>query len=92
ASLEGLMAKFDFILEVRGRGLLVALELSTNIADDVVRACLEEGLLLNAVKTSALRFMPPLIIGESEVDEAMDILEKVLAGVSEEAVATRKKE
>jgi len=92
ASLEGLRAKFDFIVEVRGRGLLVALEFCSDIAEGVVKACLEKGLLLNAVKPSALRFMPPLIIGESEVDEAMGILEKVLAEVSEEAVATRKKE
>ncbi len=92
ASLEGLRAKFDFIVEVRGRGLLVALEFSSDTAEGVVKACLEKGLLLNAVKPSALRFMPPLIIGEREVDEAMGILEKVLAEVSEEAVTTRKKE
>jgi acetylornithine/succinyldiaminopimelate/putrescine aminotransferase len=82
ASLEGLKAKFKNIVEVRGLGLLVAVELSSDIADGVVKACLDEGLLLNAVKPSALRFMPPLIIGESEVDEAMGILEGVLAKVS----------
>lgn len=82
ASLEGLKAKFENIIEVRGLGLLVAVELSSDIADGVVKACLDEGLLLNAVKLSALRFMPPLIIGESEVDEAMGILEGVLAKVS----------
>jgi len=81
-SLEGLKAKFENIVEVRGLGLLVAVELSSDIADDVVKACLDEGLLLNAVKPSALRFMPPLIIGESEVDEAMGILDGVLAKVS----------
>jgi acetylornithine/succinyldiaminopimelate/putrescine aminotransferase len=79
ASLQGLKAKFENIVEVRGRGLLVAVELSSDIADGVVKSCLEEGLLLNAVKPSAIRFMPPLIIGESEVDEAMGILERVLA-------------
>lgn len=81
-SLEGLKAKFENIVEVRGLGLLVAVELSSDIADDVVKACLDEGLLLNAVKPSALRFMPPLIIGQSEVNEAMSILEGVLAKVS----------
>jgi len=81
ASLEGLSSKFDFIVEVRGRGLLVALEFSSDIAEVVVKACLEKGLLLNAVKPSAVRFIPPLIIGESEVDEAMGILERVLARV-----------
>lgn len=78
--LEGLKAKFEKIVEVRGRGLLVALEFSSDIAEDVVKACLDEGLLLNPVKPSALRFMPPLIIGENEVDEAVGILERVLAG------------
>lgn len=81
ASLEGLSSKFDFIIEVRGRGLLVALEFSSDIAEVVVKACLDEGLLLNAVKPSAVRFIPPLIIGESEVDEAIGILERVLARV-----------
>jgi acetylornithine/succinyldiaminopimelate/putrescine aminotransferase len=81
ASLEGLSSKFDFIVEVRGRGLLLALEFSSDIAEVVVKACLDEGLLLNAVKPSAVRFMPPLIIGESEVDEAIGILERVLARV-----------
>ncbi|MBA7624027.1 Acetylornithine aminotransferase [subsurface metagenome] len=82
AGLEGLKAKFENIIEVRGLGLLVAVELSSDVADSVVKACLDEGLLLNAVKPSALRFMPPLIIGESEVGEAMGILERVLAKVS----------
>ena len=81
ASLEGLKAKYKNIVEVRGRGLLAAVEFSSDIADGVVRSCLEEGLLLNMVKPSAIRFMPPLIIGESEVDESVGILERVLARV-----------
>ena len=79
SSLERLKGEFDFILEVRGRGLLVAMEFSTDIADGVVKACLEQGLLLNAVRPGAIRFMPPLIIGEKEVDEALAILENVLS-------------
>lgn len=87
-SLERLKARFDFIVEVRGRGLLVALEFSAAIAEEVVKACLEEGLLLNPVKPSALRFMPPLIIGEKEVDEAVGILERMLMRVGKGAMAT----
>ena len=82
ASLEKLEATFDFIIAVRGRGLLAALEFARDMADEVVMACLEKGLLVNKVKPNALRFMPPLIISEKEVDEALDILEKVLAKVS----------
>jgi len=78
--LEELKAKFDFIVEVRGRGLLKAMEFNNEIADSLVMACLEKGLLVNRVKPNALRFMPPLIIGEPEVDQAKGILEQVLAG------------
>ncbi len=84
ASLERLKARFESVVEVRGRGLLLALELSGDIADSVVKECLEDGLLLNAVKPSAVRFMPPLIIGERDVDEAMGILERVLARVGKD--------
>jgi acetylornithine/N-succinyldiaminopimelate aminotransferase len=81
AKLESLKSKFDFITEVRGRGLLAALQFDRDMADQVVQGCLNKGLLLNAVKPNAIRFMPPLIITEKEVDEAVDILEKVLAEV-----------
>jgi predicted acetylornithine/succinylornithine family transaminase len=82
AALEGLKERFDFIVEVRGRGLLVALEFATDIADEVLMGCLENGLLLNRVKPNALRFIPPLIINEREVDEAVGILEGVLSKFS----------
>ena len=78
-SLERLKAKFDFIVQVRGIGLLLALQFDRDIANDVVKACIEEGLLINQVKPNAIRFMPPLIITKKEVDEAVNILERVLA-------------
>lgn len=80
-SLEGLKPKFPFITEVRGCGLLVAIEFSQDIAQAVVMACLERGLLVNRVKPNALRFMPPLIITKAEVDEALGILAQALASV-----------
>ncbi len=79
AGLEKLKAKFSFIAEIRGRGLLLALKFTDNIAEELVLACLKEGLLVNAVKPNTLRFIPPLIITEKDVDEALGILEKVLA-------------
>jgi len=77
--LEELKSRFNFIVEVRGRGLLQAMEFNKDIADSVVMACLERGLLVNRVKPNALRFMPPLIIGRKEVDQAKGILEEALA-------------
>ncbi len=88
-SLEMVKRRFDFILEARGRGLLIALEFAEDMAEEMVMGCLENGLLVNRVKPNALRFMPPLIIGEGEVDEAVGILEKVLAKAGRET-ANRK--
>lgn len=79
--LEGLKTKFPFITEVRGIGLLVAMEFSQDIAQTVVMACLDRGLLVNEVKPNALRFIPPLIITKAEVDEAVGILAEALARV-----------
>jgi len=80
--LESLRQKFQFITDVRGRGLLVALEFSSDIAQSVLMACLDRGLLVNRLKPNALRFMPPLIIGNGEVDEALDILNAVLSSIT----------
>jgi acetylornithine/N-succinyldiaminopimelate aminotransferase len=76
--LESLKRQFDSITEVRGRGLLIALEFNQEIAGKLVLACVDRGLLVNEVKPNALRFMPPLIITEKEVDKAIGILENVL--------------
>jgi predicted acetylornithine/succinylornithine family transaminase len=77
--LEKLKAKYSFITEIRGRGLLLALKFTDNIAEELVLACLKEGLLVNAVKPNALRFIPPLIITEKDVDEAFGILETIFS-------------
>jgi len=79
AGLEKLKAKFGFIVEIRGRGLLLAVSFDGDIVEEVVLDCLKEGLLVNQVKANVLRFMPPLIITEKDVDEALGILETVLS-------------
>ena len=81
AGLENLRQKFQFITDVRGRGLLVAMEFSRDIAQSVVMTCVERGLLVNRLKPNALRFIPPLIIGNEEVDEAIGILDKALSSI-----------
>ena len=83
AKLEELKSRSKFITQVRGRGLLQAIEFNSDVADNLVMACLERGLLVNRVKPDALRFMPPLIITEKEVDQAAQILREVLAEAGE---------
>ncbi len=82
AGLEGLRQRFPFVTDVRGRGLLVAMEFDSDIAQQAVMACLERGLLANRVKPNALRFMPPLTIGNGEVDEALGIVGSVLSTIA----------
>jgi predicted acetylornithine/succinylornithine family transaminase len=82
AGLERLKQRHKLITQVRGCGLLVAMEFNQDIAGAVVKTCVENGLLVNRLKPNALRFMPPLIIGNEEVDEALGILDKVLSEIS----------
>ncbi|MDZ7697102.1 MAG: acetylornithine transaminase [Deltaproteobacteria bacterium] len=76
--LEVLAQKHDAIKEVRGLGLIVGLALETQSAP-VVRACLERGVLINAPKENVLRFIPPLIINEKDVDRLIEVLDGVFA-------------
>ena len=71
------------ITEVRGLGLMVAVELSTETAPQVVDAARERGLLLNAVQPNTLRLVPPLVITRQDVDEAVRILAESLASVTQ---------
>ncbi len=81
AKLGELKKKYSFITDVRGQGLLIAVQFDKEIAKQVVTACIEKGLLVNRLKPNAIRFVPPLIIGEKEVDEAIGILDKVFSEI-----------
>lgn len=65
-----------FITDVRGMGLLNAVEFNKEMAAEVLTACNAEGLLLNFTRPQLIRIMPPLTVTESEIDEALVKLEK----------------
>ena len=73
AVLEGLGAK-----EVRGLGLMQAAEFAEPHAKAFQQACLEAGLIVNAVDENSIRLVPPLIITSAEIDRAQATMEKVL--------------
>jgi len=76
--LEAVQKKLPwFIKEVRGKGLILGMEI-TKEGRDVVNACLEEGAIINCTAGNVLRFVPPLIITKAEIDEVIDVLERVL--------------
>ncbi|MDP2930976.1 MAG: acetylornithine transaminase [Chloroflexota bacterium] len=78
AGLQSLKTKYPFVTDVRGRGLLQAMEFNRNIAESVKVACMGRRLLVNRLKPNTLRFMPPLIINRDDVAEALGILDEVL--------------
>jgi len=82
AKLKDLQKKYSFVTDVRGRGLLLAMEFSSDIGQDILNACLENGMLVNRLKPNAIRLIPPLIITNSDVDEALAILDKSLSSIS----------
>jgi acetylornithine/N-succinyldiaminopimelate aminotransferase len=59
------------VLSVRGRGLMLACELDLPAPDVVRRALLEQRLILNATGPTTVRLLPPLIVGEAEIDTAL---------------------
>jgi predicted acetylornithine/succinylornithine family transaminase len=76
AGLGELKRKYSFIKDVRGKGLLIGMELDFP-GKDIVTACLREGLLINCTMDTVLRFMPPLIISEEELDRLLKALDGI---------------
>jgi acetylornithine/succinyldiaminopimelate/putrescine aminotransferase len=70
------------VKEVRGLGLLIAVELDGIDAKLAADLALDAGLVVNAVTASALRLAPPLTVSDTEIDEAVDILAQVLVEAS----------
>jgi acetylornithine/N-succinyldiaminopimelate aminotransferase len=79
--LEELKKRFSFIREIRGKGLLLGMELAIE-GNKIVDDCMRQGLLINCTAYKVLRFLPPLTINQREVKRGLGILEKVLAGQS----------
>ena len=73
--LNELKEKYGVISDVRGLGLLIAIEFNQDIAEDVMYACLERGLMINLIKPNTLRVIPPLIITRADVDEGLGVLD-----------------
>lgn len=80
--LEEMGRRKQLVAGVRGRGLLLAVALTADVADKVVLECLQQGLIVNNVRPNAVRLAPPLIISEADVDEAVGILEAAIGRVT----------
>ena len=79
--LNGLKGRFSFVTDVRGKGLLAALEFDSDVSGQVLTNANEAGILLNGVRPNAVRFMPPLTVTPEEIDEGIGRLEDALAKI-----------
>jgi acetylornithine/N-succinyldiaminopimelate aminotransferase len=79
ARFAGELGELDGVAEVRGPGLMVGATVAEGIdAADVARRALDGGLVINVPGPGMLRFLPPLVIGDDEVDAAMNVMRDVL--------------
>lgn len=72
-----LKEKYPLIDHVRGKGLMIGVQLNGSGAE-IVNQCLEKGLRINCTQGSVLRFMPSMTISKEEIDRAMEIFGEVL--------------
>jgi predicted acetylornithine/succinylornithine family transaminase len=75
--LEILKSKYPVIKEIRGKGLMLGMELTVD-GKALVDDCRQHGLLINCTQDRVLRIMPALIVTKKEIDQALFILEKAI--------------
>ena len=85
--LAKLAAKFDFIREIRGEGLMIGIELSVDGAPFVAEA-MQRGLLINCTHDFTLRLLPPFNITRAQVREFLRLFELILATTPQQASAS----
>jgi acetylornithine/succinyldiaminopimelate/putrescine aminotransferase len=73
------LATLPHVVEIRGRGLMIAVDLDVDAPEVARRALLEQHLIVNATGPVTVRLLPPLVIGEAEVEDCVARLRAVLA-------------
>jgi acetylornithine/N-succinyldiaminopimelate aminotransferase len=78
--LEELAGRHTMIADVRGKGLLLGMRLDGD-GDAIVKKCMQKGFLINCIQGNILRFVPPLIIQEKEIDALVECLDEILGSM-----------
>lgn len=77
--LENLRATYGFIKEIKGLGLLIGVAFDDSVVvSDVIQSCYDNGLLLISAKGNVIRFLPALNVSENDIEQGLEIFEKVL--------------
>jgi len=77
--IEQLKEKHSIIEHVRGKGLMLGIQL-TDTGSEIVSKCLEKGLRINCTHDTVLRLMPSMTVTKEQIDKAIEILDGVLSG------------
>jgi acetylornithine/succinyldiaminopimelate/putrescine aminotransferase len=80
SQLEEIKIKFPFVKQVRGKGLILGMELKID-GTSIVKEMLRKKILINCTMGNVLRFLPPLIATKEEVDRVVKALEEVFQGL-----------
>jgi len=83
AKLWALAKEFPVIRDVRGNGLLIGVEMAVD-PKAIIPLCKEKGLLLIKAEHNTVRFMPPLIVEQADIDAALAIFEDVMKIIAKE--------
>jgi acetylornithine aminotransferase len=86
ANLQQSLGNLADVKDIRGRGLMLAVELDRP-CKDVMKLCLDAGLLVNVTADSVIRLLPPLILSDAQADEVVAILDRVVRGFVKQAAA-----
>jgi len=77
--LSSLAEKYSFIKEVRGKGLMIGIQLSIEEAASIKEKCFNKGYLVGSVGKDIIRLLPPLIITKQDIDEITEVLDSILS-------------
>ena len=80
--ISGYPAKYPFVKAVRGKGLMIGIELAFSPSAEVLPALREKGLIALPAGETVLRLVPPLVVTEEECEKALQIIESVFDGMN----------
>ena len=81
--LQSLATRHSAVVEVRGKGLMLGMELADlELAKHVVAQMLERHIVINRTSDTVLRFLPPFIVEPKHIDQAVQALDEILSSAS----------
>ncbi len=78
SKIEDLKSIYPIVGQLKGKGLMIGIEMDIEDAAPIVEKCMNKGLLINCTQGNIIRVMPPMTVNKEEIDAAITILDEVL--------------